>query len=100
MPPVSQSQIEAHENHRGNGLDVRLSLALALSTIQRTMTLNTFSATIGKGCDLRDVSCRNGFSSSSRLQGKINVDQSSSRNNAGLATETSPTPHASTGLDS
>ncbi|GFW06416.1 hypothetical protein TNCV_2187511 [Trichonephila clavipes] len=31
---VWQSQIKAHEIHRDNGLDVRLSLALALSTIQ------------------------------------------------------------------
>ncbi|GFU99189.1 hypothetical protein TNCV_1229031 [Trichonephila clavipes] len=34
MPPICHSQIEAHEIHRGNGRDVRLSLALALSTIQ------------------------------------------------------------------
>ncbi|GFW00736.1 hypothetical protein TNCV_2305091 [Trichonephila clavipes] len=34
MPPVGRSQIEAHEIHRGNGLGVRLSLVLALSTIQ------------------------------------------------------------------
>ncbi|GFW04663.1 putative DD41D transposase [Trichonephila clavipes] len=34
MPPVSPSQIEANEIHRGKWLDVRLSLALALSTIK------------------------------------------------------------------
>ncbi|GFW63446.1 hypothetical protein TNCV_401121 [Trichonephila clavipes] len=32
MPPVSRSQIETHEVHRGKGLEVRLSLVLALST--------------------------------------------------------------------
>ncbi|GFW98916.1 hypothetical protein TNCV_4655431 [Trichonephila clavipes] len=37
MPPVRHSQIEAHEIHRGNGVDVCLSLALALSTIQVTV---------------------------------------------------------------
>ncbi|GFW85509.1 hypothetical protein TNCV_145541 [Trichonephila clavipes] len=36
MPPVSRSQIEAHEIHRGKGLNVRLSLALAMSIIQVT----------------------------------------------------------------
>ncbi|GFU87774.1 hypothetical protein TNCV_4458471 [Trichonephila clavipes] len=34
MPPVGHSQIEAHEILRSNELDVRLSLTLALSTIQ------------------------------------------------------------------
>ncbi|GFX53119.1 hypothetical protein TNCV_361141 [Trichonephila clavipes] len=34
MPPDRQCQIEAHKIHRGKGLDVRLSLALASSTIQ------------------------------------------------------------------
>ncbi|GFX87792.1 uncharacterized protein TNCV_2190681 [Trichonephila clavipes] len=34
MPPIWQCQIEAQGIHRGNGLEVRLSLALALSTIQ------------------------------------------------------------------
>ncbi|GFV51130.1 hypothetical protein TNCV_4744071 [Trichonephila clavipes] len=36
-----KSQIEAHEIHRGNGLDVRLSLALALSTIQVTVRFSS-----------------------------------------------------------
>ncbi|GFX66874.1 hypothetical protein TNCV_999131 [Trichonephila clavipes] len=35
MPPVGRSQIEAHEIHRGMGLEVHL--ALALSTIQVTV---------------------------------------------------------------
>ncbi|GFW52855.1 uncharacterized protein TNCV_2394341 [Trichonephila clavipes] len=33
MTPDRQCQIEAHEIHRGKGLDVHLSLALASSTI-------------------------------------------------------------------
>ncbi|GFS63778.1 hypothetical protein TNCV_1128101 [Trichonephila clavipes] len=37
MPPVWRGQIEAHEVHRGKGLDVRLSIAVALSTIQVTV---------------------------------------------------------------
>ncbi|GFY10503.1 hypothetical protein TNCV_2565311 [Trichonephila clavipes] len=34
MPPVWRSQVEAHEIHRGKRLEVRLSLALALSSKQ------------------------------------------------------------------
>ncbi|GFV33711.1 uncharacterized protein TNCV_4568261 [Trichonephila clavipes] len=34
MPPDRQCQIEAYEIHRGKGIGVHLSLALALSTIQ------------------------------------------------------------------
>ncbi|GFW18124.1 hypothetical protein TNCV_4006641 [Trichonephila clavipes] len=34
IPPVWRSQIEAHEIHHVKGRDVRLSFALALSTIQ------------------------------------------------------------------
>ncbi|GFW51016.1 hypothetical protein TNCV_3592981 [Trichonephila clavipes] len=34
MPPAGRIEIEAHEIHRGKGLEVRLSLAQALSTIQ------------------------------------------------------------------
>ncbi|GFX14951.1 hypothetical protein TNCV_4897191 [Trichonephila clavipes] len=41
MPPVWHSQIEAHEIPRGNGLDVRLSLALALSTLQVTVRFSS-----------------------------------------------------------
>ncbi|GFV85119.1 hypothetical protein TNCV_4171721 [Trichonephila clavipes] len=37
MPPVRRSQIEVHEVHHDKGLDVRLSLALVLSTIQVTV---------------------------------------------------------------
>ncbi|GFS77708.1 hypothetical protein TNCV_819851 [Trichonephila clavipes] len=40
MPPVCRSQIEVHEIHRGKGLEVRLSLALALSTTQVTVRIN------------------------------------------------------------
>ncbi|GFW85601.1 hypothetical protein TNCV_852531 [Trichonephila clavipes] len=36
MPPVLRSQIEAHKIHHGKGLNVRLSLAVALSSIQVT----------------------------------------------------------------
>ncbi|GFT03704.1 hypothetical protein TNCV_278651 [Trichonephila clavipes] len=39
MPPVWRSQIEAHEIHRGKGLEVRLSLAL--STIQATVRISS-----------------------------------------------------------
>ncbi|GFW92729.1 hypothetical protein TNCV_1735221 [Trichonephila clavipes] len=39
MPPVWHSQIEAHEIHRGMGLEVRLSLAL--STIQVTVRFSS-----------------------------------------------------------
>ncbi|GFW78182.1 hypothetical protein TNCV_136511 [Trichonephila clavipes] len=39
MPPVWRSQIEAHEIHRVKGLEVRLSFASALSTIQVTVRI-------------------------------------------------------------
>ncbi|GFU14198.1 hypothetical protein TNCV_4167941 [Trichonephila clavipes] len=39
MPPVWRSQIEAHEMHRGMGLEVRLSLTL--STIQLTVRFSS-----------------------------------------------------------
>ncbi|GFU45055.1 hypothetical protein TNCV_4235481 [Trichonephila clavipes] len=39
MPPVRRSQIEAHEIHRGKGLEVLLSLALA--TIQMTVRISS-----------------------------------------------------------
>ncbi|GFW52503.1 hypothetical protein TNCV_404311 [Trichonephila clavipes] len=39
MPPVWRSQIEAHEIHRGKGLEVGLSLAL--STIQVTVRFSS-----------------------------------------------------------
>ncbi|GFV20508.1 hypothetical protein TNCV_4142691 [Trichonephila clavipes] len=39
MPPVWRSQIEAHEIHRGLGLEVRLSLVL--STIQVTVRFSS-----------------------------------------------------------
>ncbi|GFV44457.1 hypothetical protein TNCV_4737111 [Trichonephila clavipes] len=39
MPPVGSSQIEAHEIHRGMGLEVRLSLALG--TIQVTVRFSS-----------------------------------------------------------
>ncbi|GFV48827.1 hypothetical protein TNCV_4269041 [Trichonephila clavipes] len=35
MLPVSRSQNEAHEIHSGKGLEVRLSLAQALSSMQK-----------------------------------------------------------------
>ncbi|GFV02017.1 hypothetical protein TNCV_3904191 [Trichonephila clavipes] len=38
---LSDSQIEAHEIHRGNGLDVRLSLTLALRTVQVTVRFSS-----------------------------------------------------------
>ncbi|GFV87443.1 hypothetical protein TNCV_4034151 [Trichonephila clavipes] len=41
MPPVSYSQIEAHEIHRGKELEVCLSLVLALSTIQVTVRISS-----------------------------------------------------------
>ncbi|GFV56276.1 hypothetical protein TNCV_106321 [Trichonephila clavipes] len=34
MPPVGRCQIEAHEIHRGNSLEVRLSLAVGLRNMQ------------------------------------------------------------------
>ncbi|GFY19736.1 hypothetical protein TNCV_4649081 [Trichonephila clavipes] len=34
MPPVWRSQIDAHHIHHGKGLDARLSLVLAMRTIQ------------------------------------------------------------------
>ncbi|GFV97609.1 hypothetical protein TNCV_2041171 [Trichonephila clavipes] len=39
MPPARRSQIEAHEINHGKGLDVRLSLAVPLSTIQDFSTV-------------------------------------------------------------
>ncbi|GFX89611.1 hypothetical protein TNCV_73041 [Trichonephila clavipes] len=47
MPPVCRCQIEAHEIHRGKGLEIRLSLALAMSTIQVTVRIS--SAKLSKG---------------------------------------------------
>ncbi|GFS83909.1 hypothetical protein TNCV_2363451 [Trichonephila clavipes] len=41
MPPVRRSHIEAHEIHRGKGLEVRLSLAWTLSTIQVTVRISS-----------------------------------------------------------
>ncbi|GFT52096.1 hypothetical protein TNCV_4504741 [Trichonephila clavipes] len=41
MPPVCRSQIEAHEIHRGKGLEVRLSLTLALSAIRVTVGISS-----------------------------------------------------------
>ncbi|GFX39071.1 hypothetical protein TNCV_3426571 [Trichonephila clavipes] len=41
MPPVWRSQIEAHEIYHGKGLDVCLSLAIALSTIQVTVRFSS-----------------------------------------------------------
>ncbi|GFW96860.1 hypothetical protein TNCV_2159961 [Trichonephila clavipes] len=41
MPPVCRSQIDAHEIHRGKGLEVRLSLTLALSTLQVTVRISS-----------------------------------------------------------
>ncbi|GFS95166.1 hypothetical protein TNCV_2705121 [Trichonephila clavipes] len=41
MPPERRSQIEAQEMHHGKGLDVRLSLALALITIQITVRFSS-----------------------------------------------------------
>ncbi|GFV08811.1 hypothetical protein TNCV_3820541 [Trichonephila clavipes] len=41
MPPFLRSQNEAHGIHRGKGLDVRLSLALALSTIHVTVRISS-----------------------------------------------------------
>ncbi|GFU72718.1 hypothetical protein TNCV_194051 [Trichonephila clavipes] len=37
MPPAWRSQIEAQKIHRGKGLDVRLSLAVALSPYRTSM---------------------------------------------------------------
>ncbi|GFW44124.1 hypothetical protein TNCV_3854851 [Trichonephila clavipes] len=42
VPPLLRYQIEAHEIHYGKGLDVRLSLAVALSTIQMTLRFARF----------------------------------------------------------
>ncbi|GFT79045.1 hypothetical protein TNCV_3094211 [Trichonephila clavipes] len=41
MPSDRQCQIEAHKIHRGKELEVRLSLALALSTIQVTVRFSS-----------------------------------------------------------
>ncbi|GFV28910.1 hypothetical protein TNCV_540291 [Trichonephila clavipes] len=41
MPPVRHSQAEAHEIHRGKRLEVLLSLALVLSTIQVTVRISS-----------------------------------------------------------
>ncbi|GFX88357.1 hypothetical protein TNCV_1705771 [Trichonephila clavipes] len=41
MPPVWRSQIEAYEFHCGKGLEVRLSLALALSTTHVTVRISS-----------------------------------------------------------
>ncbi|GFY14605.1 hypothetical protein TNCV_4828081 [Trichonephila clavipes] len=41
MPPVRRSQIEAHEIHRGKGLDAHMSMALTLSTIQVTVRFSS-----------------------------------------------------------
>ncbi|GFU66174.1 hypothetical protein TNCV_2858471 [Trichonephila clavipes] len=41
MPPVFRSQNEAHEIHRGKGLEVRLLLVLALNTIQVTVRISS-----------------------------------------------------------
>ncbi|GFX23044.1 hypothetical protein TNCV_360581 [Trichonephila clavipes] len=38
---LTENQIEAHEIHRGKGLDVRMSLDLALSTIQVTVRISS-----------------------------------------------------------
>ncbi|GFV63222.1 hypothetical protein TNCV_2662241 [Trichonephila clavipes] len=46
MPPVYRSQTEAHEIHRGKGLDVLLSLAVALSTIQMTVRFSSPNWTV------------------------------------------------------
>ncbi|GFW24269.1 hypothetical protein TNCV_605191 [Trichonephila clavipes] len=65
-----------------------------------TMTLSAFTATVrGKG-DHCDASRRNEFFLTSRLNGRVNVDEiSSSHDITGLAIKTShSTPFASTGL--
>ncbi|GFT52899.1 hypothetical protein TNCV_1460071 [Trichonephila clavipes] len=41
MPPVRRSQKEIHEIHRGKGLEVRLSWAKALSTIEVTVRISS-----------------------------------------------------------
>ncbi|GFT25644.1 hypothetical protein TNCV_1965541 [Trichonephila clavipes] len=41
MPPVGRSRNEAHEIHPGKGLEVRLSLAYTLSTIQETVRISS-----------------------------------------------------------
>ncbi|GFU81797.1 hypothetical protein TNCV_3087091 [Trichonephila clavipes] len=53
MPPVGHSQIEAHEILRSNELDVRLSLTLALSTIQVSVrfSLVKFPKIIVNACE-------------------------------------------------
>ncbi|GFW63063.1 hypothetical protein TNCV_4454111 [Trichonephila clavipes] len=48
MPPNRQRQIEVHEIHRGTGLDVHLSLALALSTIQVTVRFSSVKFSKGR----------------------------------------------------
>ncbi|GFU73553.1 hypothetical protein TNCV_3359931 [Trichonephila clavipes] len=45
MPPAWRCQIEAHKNNRCKGLDVRLSLAVALSTKQVTPHERTCGST-------------------------------------------------------
>ncbi|GFU90698.1 hypothetical protein TNCV_3089841 [Trichonephila clavipes] len=43
MPPVWRSQIEAHENHRVKGLEVRLSLALNIRQVTARISSAKFS---------------------------------------------------------
>ncbi|GFS57845.1 hypothetical protein TNCV_2909341 [Trichonephila clavipes] len=40
MPPDRQCQMEGHEINRGKGLDVRMSLDLASSTVQVSVRFN------------------------------------------------------------